>query len=57
MSWNTKLTLSDISGLFAYFDNKWALKSAEITFQNPGVTGVIQPGNFDIYITYNDFQN
>lgn len=57
MSWNNALTQTDVSGLFIYFDDKWALKGSEITFENPGLTWVIQPWNFDIYITYNDFQN
>jgi hypothetical protein len=57
MSWNSRLTSSDVYWLFGYFDDKWSLKNADITFQNPWITWVIQPWNFDAYITYNDYQN
>ena len=57
LSWNTALTPTDAFDLFWYFDDKWALKWVDIIFQNPGLTWVIEPWDFEAYITYNDYQN
>lgn len=57
MSWNKALTPSDVQGLFAYFDDRWRLQAPTITINNPFVTWVIQPGNFDIQVSYNDFNS
>ncbi|MDA7494798.1 LamG domain-containing protein [Candidatus Gracilibacteria bacterium] len=57
MTWNTALTSAEATGLFEYLDDKWSLIAPEITIQTPAITGVTEAGDFDIYITYNDFQN
>lgn len=57
MTWNTVLSNSDVFGLFIYFDQKWSLKSPDITVVYPAITGVVPENSFDMYMTYNDFQN
>lgn len=57
ISWNTQLNSTQVQWLFEYFDTKWWIKKPQITIQKPEIIWSVSPGNSQIYISYNDFQN
>lgn len=57
MSWNKSLTNLETVWLYTYFDEKWALRAPAISINNPFITWIIQPWNFNIDISYNDYNN
>jgi len=57
LSWNTSLTDSDAIWLFKYLDDKWLLQKPEVTINKPEDVWIVSSWNFDIKVSFNDFQN